>query len=307
MAVASAGDRRAQSVAGGGGGRAVRARAGRVVRSRSRGLGDRPADGAARRAVRGAVASVTSKRAAAACSRSRRRASGSTPTDASVSVEAAIDARRGDVLWSRGAVARVRPALAGRRARAARWPSQPTQRRDGELADRHRESLVRRTGDARPRSSASSADRCTGSSTRARSSARPRRHLSMVVERRRRHCAARQRRRSRPLAARQMTRRCLRLARRAELVRSVVVREHARRSRSTPGAPPRPATRTPVAGLYLAGDWTDTGLPGTIEGAVLSGHRAADAAACRDADSRCNRQSHNLRCPPSSSTTASWR
>jgi hypothetical protein len=33
----------------------------------------------------------------------------------------------------------------------------------------------------------------------------------------------------------------------------------------------------------MAGDWTDTGLPDTIEGAVVSGHRAADlvAAAAR--------------------------
>jgi hypothetical protein len=30
--------------------------------------------------------------------------------------------------------------------------------------------------------------------------------------------------------------------------------------------------------LFLAGDWTDTGLPATIEGAVWSGHRAAAAA-----------------------------
>jgi monoamine oxidase len=30
-----------------------------------------------------------------------------------------------------------------------------------------------------------------------------------------------------------------------------------------------------VRGLYLAGDWTDTGLPATIEGAVRSGRRAA--------------------------------
>lgn len=37
----------------------------------------------------------------------------------------------------------------------------------------------------------------------------------------------------------------------------------------------RPATRTRLPGLYLAGDWTDTGLPATIESAVLSGHRAA--------------------------------
>lgn len=39
----------------------------------------------------------------------------------------------------------------------------------------------------------------------------------------------------------------------------------------------RPATRTRLPGFFLAGDWTDTGLPATIESAVLSGHRAADA------------------------------
>jgi len=38
----------------------------------------------------------------------------------------------------------------------------------------------------------------------------------------------------------------------------------------------RPGARTPVANLVLAGDWTDTGLPGTIEGALRSGFRAAD-------------------------------
>lgn len=37
----------------------------------------------------------------------------------------------------------------------------------------------------------------------------------------------------------------------------------------------RPPPRTPFANLVLAGDWTDTGLPATIEGAVLSGQRAA--------------------------------
>ena len=37
----------------------------------------------------------------------------------------------------------------------------------------------------------------------------------------------------------------------------------------------RPGPDTPVAGLFLAGDWTDTGLPATIEGAVRSGERAA--------------------------------
>ena len=34
-------------------------------------------------------------------------------------------------------------------------------------------------------------------------------------------------------------------------------------------------TLTSVKGLYFAGDWTDTGLPCTIESAVLSGHKAA--------------------------------
>jgi zeta-carotene desaturase len=33
---------------------------------------------------------------------------------------------------------------------------------------------------------------------------------------------------------------------------------------------------TPFPNIFLAGDWTDTGLPATIEGACLSGHRAAE-------------------------------
>ena len=39
----------------------------------------------------------------------------------------------------------------------------------------------------------------------------------------------------------------------------------------------RPPARTPVRGLYLAGDWTATGLPATIESAVQSGYTAAQA------------------------------
>jgi squalene-associated FAD-dependent desaturase len=38
----------------------------------------------------------------------------------------------------------------------------------------------------------------------------------------------------------------------------------------------RPAARTNVANLALAGDWTATGLPGTIEGAIRSGRTAAE-------------------------------
>jgi squalene-associated FAD-dependent desaturase len=38
----------------------------------------------------------------------------------------------------------------------------------------------------------------------------------------------------------------------------------------------RPGARTRWNNLLLAGDWTDTGLPATIEGAIRSGARAAD-------------------------------
>jgi hypothetical protein len=37
----------------------------------------------------------------------------------------------------------------------------------------------------------------------------------------------------------------------------------------------RPQPSTGWRNLVLAGDWTDTGLPATIEGAIRSGHRAA--------------------------------
>jgi zeta-carotene desaturase len=57
--------------------------------------------------------------------------------------------------------------------------------------------------------------------------------------------------------------------------RATVVREKQSTFSLAPGQPPRPDNRTPVKGLVLAGDWTDTGLPATIEGAVISGHRAA--------------------------------
>jgi len=64
----------------------------------------------------------------------------------------------------------------------------------------------------------------------------------------------------------------------ASLLRAVVVREKKASFSVAPGQPPRPLTRTGVPGLLLAGDWIDTGLPATIEGAVISGHWAAEAA-----------------------------
>ena len=67
-------------------------------------------------------------------------------------------------------------------------------------------------------------------------------------------------------------------ARGARLVRGTVVREKRATFSVAPGQPARPAVTTPVAGLFLAGDWIDTGLPATIESAALAGHLAARAA-----------------------------
>jgi hydroxysqualene dehydroxylase len=58
---------------------------------------------------------------------------------------------------------------------------------------------------------------------------------------------------------------------------AVVVREPRATFSLAPGQPPRPATIAAVPGFFLAGDWTDTGLPATIEGAVKSGRDAAAA------------------------------
>lgn len=55
-----------------------------------------------------------------------------------------------------------------------------------------------------------------------------------------------------------------------------VSREHAATFRATPGSGAlRPGARTSIPGLALAGAWTDTGWPATLEGAALSGHAAA--------------------------------
>jgi uncharacterized protein with NAD-binding domain and iron-sulfur cluster len=67
-------------------------------------------------------------------------------------------------------------------------------------------------------------------------------------------------------------------ARAARVLRSLVVRERRATFSLAPGQPARPDTQTAVRGLLLAGDWVETGLPATIEGAVVSGHRAASIA-----------------------------
>jgi len=67
-------------------------------------------------------------------------------------------------------------------------------------------------------------------------------------------------------------------ARGAVLRRAVVVREKRATFSVAPGQPKRPPVETAIPGLFLASDWIDTGLPATIESAVVSGHRAAAAA-----------------------------
>jgi len=63
------------------------------------------------------------------------------------------------------------------------------------------------------------------------------------------------------------------------VARALVVRERAATwANGWEEQPFRPAAETPVRGLFLAGDWTATGLPATAEGAVRSGEAAARAA-----------------------------
>jgi squalene-associated FAD-dependent desaturase len=65
-------------------------------------------------------------------------------------------------------------------------------------------------------------------------------------------------------------------AREAKVEQFLATREHAATFRAAPGvAALRPGPETSVPGLVLAGSWTDTGWPATLEGAVLSGHAAA--------------------------------
>ena len=65
-------------------------------------------------------------------------------------------------------------------------------------------------------------------------------------------------------------------ARTANLERFVVTRERFATFRAAPGAwRGRPGPKTALPGLALAGAWTDTGWPATMEGAVRSGRAAA--------------------------------
>jgi uncharacterized protein with NAD-binding domain and iron-sulfur cluster len=66
--------------------------------------------------------------------------------------------------------------------------------------------------------------------------------------------------------------------REAALVKAAVVKEPAATFSPEPGSDRwRPPQRSPLPNLYLAGDWTQTGWPATMEGAVRSGYLATEA------------------------------
>lgn len=67
-------------------------------------------------------------------------------------------------------------------------------------------------------------------------------------------------------------------AKMADLIRARVVTEHAATFSAVPGVDElRPTQETPLANFFLAGDWTATGWPATMEGAIRSGYLAAEA------------------------------
>ena len=68
------------------------------------------------------------------------------------------------------------------------------------------------------------------------------------------------------------------IAREAKLTKATVVKEiHATFSPSPGSDAFRPPHTSPWPRLFLAGDWTATGWPATMEGAVRSGYGAAEA------------------------------
>src|SRR5882724_2063024 len=73
-------------------------------------------------------------------------------------------------------------------------------------------------------------------------------------------------------------RQALPAAREAQLVKATVIKEASATFSPEPGVDRfRAAQTTNTPGLFLAGDWTATGWPATMEGAVRSGYLAAEA------------------------------
>jgi squalene-associated FAD-dependent desaturase len=74
-------------------------------------------------------------------------------------------------------------------------------------------------------------------------------------------------------------------SRAAKVVKSMVLKEkNATMAPNLRSHELRPTAKTPIANFFLAGDWIQTGLPATIESAVISGRAAAAAVLARPAE-----------------------
>jgi zeta-carotene desaturase len=81
----------------------------------------------------------------------------------------------------------------------------------------------------------------------------------------------------------QEVRQALPKSREAQLLKATVIKETAATFSPEPGVDEwRPSQKTSIGKMFLAGDWTATGWPATMEGAVRSGYLAAEAV-LRDA------------------------
>lgn len=64
----------------------------------------------------------------------------------------------------------------------------------------------------------------------------------------------------------------------ANLLKSIVIKEHKATFSPSPGCDAyRPDSISPLSNFFIAGDWTKTDWPGTMESAVISGYRCAKA------------------------------
>jgi squalene-associated FAD-dependent desaturase len=79
-------------------------------------------------------------------------------------------------------------------------------------------------------------------------------------------------------------------ARDAVLHRSLVIKEHQATLSPTVGSEAlRPAYESPLTNFLIAGDWTRTGLPATIESACVSGHACANIVIRREMEAPTDR------------------
>ncbi len=103
---------------------------------------------------------------------------------------------------------------------------------------------------------------------------RKRQHLALVISAA--HRAAQKTKAELIAMAVDEMRRFFPAARNQRPAHAYVIREHDATISHTPDtAALRPSQRTRFENFFLAGDWTDTGLPATIEGAVWSGQECA--------------------------------